>query len=106
MVAFYGAEESSFLSFHEPLLRELHTSHLGMNHMKSLACSYVWWPHLDADIEELSHNCIECSITSRNPPKVPTHPSLVPQHPWQQIHVDHAQFGKYLLLVTIDAYSK
>ena len=74
--------------------------------MKSLAHSYFWWPHLDSQIEDISHNCVECSITSRNPPKAPAHPWLVPQHPWQRIHVDHAQFGKHILLVTIDAYSK
>ena len=74
--------------------------------MKSLARSYFWWPHLNSEIEKLSHNCVECSAASRNPPKVPTQPWMVPQHPWQRIDVDHAQFGKYLLLVTMDAYSK
>ena len=92
--------------FHKPLLTELHCSHLGMSRMKSLARSYFWWPHLDSEIEELSHNCVKCSAASRNPPKAPAHPWMIPQHPWQRIHVDHAQFGKYLLLVTIDAYSK
>ena len=92
--------------FHKPLLTELHCSHLGMSRMKSLARSYFWWPHLDSEIEELSHSCVECSAASRNPPKAPAHPWMIPQHPWQRIHVDHAQFGKYLLLVTIDAYSK
>ena len=92
--------------FHKPLLTELHCSHLGMGRMKSLARSYFWWPHLDSEIEELSRNCVECSAASRNPPKAPAHPWMVPQHPWQRIHVDHAKFGKYLLLVTIDACSK
>ena len=64
--------------------------------MKSLARSYFWWPHLDSEIEELSHNCVECSAASRNPPKAPAHP---PQHPWQRIHVDHAQFGKSRLTI-------
>ena len=92
--------------FHKPLLKELHYSHLGMSRMKSLARSYFWWPQLDSQIEDLSHNCVECSVTSRNPPKAPAHPWLIPQYPWQRIHVDHAQFGKHTLLVTIDAYSK
>jgi len=40
-----------------------------------------------------------------------THQKLLPTLGWfhipgKRIHVDHAQFGKYLLLVTIDAYSK
>ena len=93
-------------TFHRLLLQELHCSHLGMSRMKSLARSYFWWPRLDSEIEELSRNCVECTAASRNPPKAPAHPWIVPQHPWQRIHVDHAQFGKYLLLVTVDAYSK
>ena len=28
--------------FHEPLLKELHCTHLGMSRIKSLACSYFW----------------------------------------------------------------
>jgi len=31
---------------------------------------------------------------------------MIPQHPWQSVHVDHAHFGGRLLLVTVDAYSK
>ena len=92
--------------FHEPLLKELHCSHVGMSRMKSLARSYFWWLHLDSQIENLSRNCVECSAASRNPPKAPAHPWIVPQHPWQRIHVDHAQFNRYLLFIAIDAYSK
>ena len=92
--------------FRKALLQELHTNHLGMSRMKSLARSYFWWPGLDAEIEELVRNCVECSLTSRNPLKAPAHPWLVPQHPWQRVHVDHAQFKDRLLLVAIDAYSK
>ena len=29
------------------VLQELHRSHLGMNQMKRIAHSYVWWPRID-----------------------------------------------------------
>ena len=74
--------------------------------MKSLARSYVWWPGLDAQIEEVCRACIECCAANRNPPKAPAHPWMIPQHPWQRVHVDHAHFGGRLLLVAVDAYSK
>ena len=93
-------------TFHKLLLQELHCSHLGISCMKSLARSYFWWSRLDSEIEELSRNCVECTAASRSLTKAPAHPWIVPQHPWQRIHVDNAQFGKYLLLVTVDAYSK
>jgi len=85
---------------------QLHTSHLGMSRMKSLARSYFRWPGLDAQIEEVCSNCVEYSATARNPPKAPAHPWVVPQNGWQRLHVDHAYFSKHLLLVAVDAYSK
>ena len=70
--------------------------------MKSLARSYFWWPSLDFQIEQVCRACVECCATSRNPPKAPAHPWMIPQHPWQRVHVDHAQFGGRLLLVAVD----
>ena len=34
----------SYKIFHEPLLKDLHCSHVGMSRMKSLARSYFRWP--------------------------------------------------------------
>ena len=32
----------------------------------------------------------------------PAHPWLVPHNPWERIHVDHAQWKKWLLLVAVE----
>ena len=74
--------------------------------MKSLACSYLWWPQLNTEIEEMARNCQECSSVSSNPPAAPAHPWLVPHNAWERIHVDHAQWKKWLLLVAVDALSR
>ena len=42
------------------LLQELHSIHPGMNKMNTLARSYVWWPHLDADLESVVKECSVC----------------------------------------------
>ena len=39
------------------VLQELHCGHPGMSQMKSLARMYVWWPGLDADVEETVRGC-------------------------------------------------
>ena len=88
------------------LLEELHSVHLGITRMKSLARSFVWWPQLDGDIEDISKSCTECHLTAINPPRAPAHPWLVSQQPWERIHVDHAQWDKWLLLVAINAFSE
>ena len=92
--------------FRQDLLRELHINHLGMSRMKAVARSYLWWPQLDCDIEQMVRNCHQCELTALNPPVSPAHPWLVPQNAWERIHVDHAQWEKWLLLVIVDALSK
>ena len=47
---------------------------LSSNFLESLAHSYFWWPHLNSQIEDISHDFVDGSITSRNPPKAPAHP--------------------------------
>ena len=36
------------------LLEELHIGHVGICRMKALARSYIWWPHLDQDLEAMA----------------------------------------------------
>ena len=43
--------------FRNTVLEELHLGHTGMARMKSLARMYVWWPGLDAEIEDLVRCC-------------------------------------------------
>ena len=57
--------------------------------MKSLAQSYLWWPQLNTELEEMARNCQQCCVESPNPPAAPAHPWLVPQNPWERLHVDH-----------------
>ena len=92
--------------FRQQLLKELHFNHIRMSRMKALARSYLWWPQLDRDIEQMARNCEQCKLTAPNPATAPAHPWLVPQNAWDRIHVDHAQWKNWLLFVTVDALSK
>ena len=58
------------------LLDELNVAHPGMERMKSLACSYFWWPGLDAEIEQKVKHCDPCQTNQKKPP-------LAPLHPWE-----------------------
>ena len=35
--------------------------------MKALTRSFVWWPRIDTDIEDLVKSCVQCQV-SRNKP--------------------------------------
>lgn len=42
------------------LLEEIHSGHIGIVKIKSLARQYFWWPKLDAEIEEFGRGCHSC----------------------------------------------
>ena len=89
------------------VLDQLHECHPGINRMKSLARCYVWWPKIDAEIENTVHACKICQLSRPSPPKAPVHPWEYPHRPWARIHIDHAgpYLGHYFLII-VDAYSK
>ncbi|XP_037812889.1 uncharacterized protein K02A2.6-like [Lucilia sericata] len=89
------------------VLNQLHESHLGIVKTKAMARSYVWWPGIDKDIENMIKSCTSCQQLLDSPEKS----SLIPWTPtdsvWSRIHVDFAGpiNGVYLFIV-IDSFSK
>lgn len=94
------------LTLQKRVLYEIHTGHLGIVKMKSIARNYVYWPALDKDIEGMGQNCDACRQVQDAPPKTTLHPWEYPTGPWKRLHADFAQlYGKYYIIV-VDAYSK
>ena len=68
----------------------LHSTHIGMNGMKSLARSYVYWPRLDTQIEDTARTCETCGKYGKNLPKIVDHPWARTSAPFQRVHADFA----------------
>ena len=86
------------------VLHELHSGHAGMSRMKSLARSYLRWPKVDRDIEELVKSCHLCLNIRHALAVAPLHPWVWPLNPWQRIHVYFSgpfQGKMYLLAVHV-----
>ena len=93
--------------FQHQVLEELHQSHSGIVRMKAVARSYIWWPGLDRDLENLVRSCTKCQSGQSMPPVAPLHPWLWPSQPWQRIHIDYAgPVDGRMLLIIVDAHSK
>ena len=89
------------------VLSELHSGHPGVVKMKALARSYMWWPGIDAHIEQLSKTCHSCQLTQNAPGPSPLHPWKWPGAPWQRVHVDFAgPFEGQMYMVVVDGHSK
>ena len=87
------------------VLKELHDGHLGVVKMK--ARSYVWWPNINAQLEELAKACSGCQLSQTMPTKAPLHPWEWATAPWQRIHIDYAgPFQNSMFLVVVDAHSR
>ncbi|XP_076301806.1 uncharacterized protein LOC143219883 [Lasioglossum baleicum] len=94
-------------SLRPQILQELHDSHFGSVKMKMRARSYVWWPNIDAQLEELAATCKVCMQERKAPPKVPLNLWPSPNKCWSRIHSDFlGPFHGHMFMIVIDAYSK
>ncbi|CAH8457924.1 unnamed protein product [Schistosoma rodhaini] len=93
-------------SLRKPVLDDLHSGHLGVEKMKSLARLTCWWPEINADICRTANNCEKCHKLKSLPSKWTPWP--VSSEAWQRIHADYCGpfLGKYYALVIIDSFSK
>lgn len=88
------------------ILLMLHSEHPGESRMKALARSFVWWPGLDRDVEEVVKTCSICQKTRKSAPLAPLHTWTWPKHSWQRIHLDFAYFEGKEFLIVVDSFSK
>ncbi|KAH9583538.1 hypothetical protein MS3_00007903 [Schistosoma haematobium] len=80
-------------SLQKSFLEDLHSGHLGVEKMKSLAMLTCWWPEINADICRTANNCERCHQFRNQPSKWTPWP--VSSEAWQRIHADYC--GPFLV---------
>ena len=86
------------------VLEDLHRDHGGVVRMKSIARSFMWWPGMDKDIENLAK--ASCKAVKSAPSEAPFHPWRWPELPWQRVHVDFAgPFRGKMFILLVDTHS-
>ena len=89
------------------VLQEFHRGHPGIVRMKQLARSYVLWPGIDKQIEEVVKSCVPCQSQQNMAPRVPLQTWPWPSTPWERVHVDFlGPFLGKMIFVAVDAHSK
>lgn len=88
------------------ILVDLHEGHPGRERMKALARIHVYWPGMNAEIEDFVRKCSSCASTQRAALKVPLQPWPETSRPMERVHIDYAEKEGRNYLVFADAYSK
>lgn len=74
--------------FRKKLLKQLHQGHPGIERVKAIARSTIYWPN--DDIGEYVGRCSSCANARKSPPQAEPHPWQSAEGPWERIHVDYA----------------
>ena len=85
----------------------LHEGHPDASRMKGLAPSFMWWPGMNAELEDKVKTCSQCQLQRKLPTPAPLHSWEWPQRPWSRLHVDYAgPFLGRMFLIVVVAHSK
>lgn len=85
-----------------------HEGHQGVVKRKERLRAKVWWPGMDRDAERRCTECYGCQLVTKNVPRPPVKPTVLPKQSWKEVAVDlpgPLPSGEYLL-VLVDYYSR
>ncbi|XP_037929719.1 uncharacterized protein K02A2.6-like [Teleopsis dalmanni] len=102
---FYGERIVIPESLRPKTLELLHSGHIGIVRMKAVARTYVWWPGIDAAIEEFVGSCEACCMNQKPSKQIFTNWEVT-SAPFERIHADFCKFQNLNILVIVDTYSK
>ena len=68
------------------ILKEIHTSHMRLIKMKVDARSFVWWPSINKEIENVARSCDTYLSVEYAPSSSPLHPWSRPNQPCSMSH--------------------
>ena len=69
-------------------LSNAHEGHQGIVRTKQMVREKVWWPGIVNQVETMVKACIPCQSVADKPKTEPLRPTVMPDRPWQEVHVD------------------
>lgn len=55
-----------------------------------IARSYIWWPGVDSEIEQVAKSCVASQAAKNAPAVAPLHRWHSSDRPWDRTHIDFA----------------
>ncbi|XP_052562119.1 uncharacterized protein K02A2.6-like [Culex pipiens pallens] len=71
--------------YRSKVLKLLHTAHPGIERMKALGRSYVYWPNMSPDIRDLVLRCSQCAAAAKAPARAIPQPWPKSTKPFQRL---------------------
>ena len=87
------------------MLKLIHASHLGAEKCKRRARDTLFWPGMNAQIEDLVNSCTTCLTNKHSNTKEPLIPHSIPSRPWEKVGSDLFEFRGQHYLILVDYYS-
>ena len=82
-----------------------HNGHLSVKKDQDNAKEHMYWPGIDADIEDYVQRCQEC-IKQSQIAKEPLQPHDIPDRLWRKLCMDYFNFNGNLYVLICDYFSK
>lgn len=95
------------LSLRPAALNVLHDAHPGMEKMKMIARSHVWWPGIDDAVEGKVNGCARCQVYRRLPMPMQQMPWPFLENALSRLHADFGgPFQGIYFQVLVNAFSE
>ena len=91
---------------YERMLSDLHDNHRGIEKMRHLSQTTVYWPGIDADITEYVNHCKTCTQHKTKQAVQPMLPRDVPDSLWQDLATDFFTYNHKKYCLIADTFSK
>ena len=75
-------------SMQREMLTLIHSSHLGVEKCKRRARDVLYWPRMNAEIEDAVSKCQVCSTYRKSNQREPLLSHPIPQRPWVRVGGD------------------
>ena len=92
--------------YHDRLLTELHSTHIGVISMKRAIRDLFWWPGISKAIENIAAQCSGCKKYKKKPSKNTLSVWPFARRPMERVHVDYFEYKSKHVLIMVDAFSK
>lgn len=93
-------------SLRKAMLQYIHRSHYGIVKCRSRAKETLYWPGMNAEIEDLVTDCPECQKLQNKQEREEMISMPVPEIPWVEVGTDIFEFKGEHFILTVDYFSK